>query len=81
MERISVKRDEARKERDEALSATQKIAAKALSFGDEAFKNPLEQVAVLNPEITFRTCEANKALNALGGMLVEYNTEKSYQEV
>lgn len=50
-------------------------------FGDEAFTNALEQVVVLNSGIPLRMCEANIALNALTGSLVEYNTDTSCYEV
>lgn len=81
VERILTERDEARRKRDEALSASQIIAVKALTFGDEAFKNALEQVAVLNPGISHRTREANVVWNVFGAVLVEYNADKSSHEV
>lgn len=75
--RISTERDEAKRERNEAISARQETAVKAFSFGDEAFKNALEQVTVLNPGIPLRLVEAISVINALGGVLVEYNADKS----
>lgn len=50
-------------------------------FDDEVFENVLEQVVVLNPGISLRTWEANIDRNALDGVLVEYNAEKSSHEV
>lgn len=63
MEEISAERDGSRRERDEALLASQRVAKKALAFGDQAFKNALEQVAVLNPGVSLRMWEANIAWN------------------
>lgn len=64
-----------------AIVARQEIAVKALSFGDEAFKNALEQVIVLNPEIPLLIAKENIALNPLGGVLVEYGVDKSHHEI
>lgn len=48
MKKVSAERDDAFRERVEARLTSQRVVVKALSFGDDAFKNVLEQVVVLN---------------------------------
>lgn len=67
--------------RDEAFVARQKIAETALKFGDEAFHNALEHMAMLNQGVILRTRGANINWNALSGVLVEYNLDHSKHEV
>lgn len=57
------------------------ITKTALKFGNEAFQNALEQVAVLNPGVCLRTQGANINRNALSGVLVKYNADRSKHEV
>lgn len=68
-------------ERDEVVVARQETARKALALGEEAFKNGLEQVVALSSWISLETAEANTANNVLGGVLVEYDADKTCHEV
>lgn len=79
--RLQADRDDAVRERDKAIVARQETASKALAFGGEAFTNTPKQVAVLNLGVPLRTVGANIAFNALSGVLVEYNSDKSHHEV
>lgn len=49
--------------------------------GTEAFKNVVEQGVALNCKVPLWTVGANVNCNVLGGVLVEYNDDKTPHEV